>query len=89
MQQIQGSRRPPWLRTVVFVVGGAAVGLALGIGGYLLFNAYAEGRGGTVEEFQGLVSNVVPLGLLAGGVVGYLFVRPRDASSGDDAHPGT
>ncbi|WP_372729214.1 hypothetical protein [Nocardioides sp.] len=65
------------VRLVLFPVLGAATGLLLGLLGYLLFEQYTDGRGGTLEEFQGMVSNLVPLGLLLGGVLGFLLARPR------------
>ncbi len=54
---------------------GAAVGLAVGVAVYLVANPWFEGAGGTLEEFQGLLWNVVPLGLVLGAVTGWAWSR--------------
>ncbi len=57
------------------VLVGAVLGFAVGAAAYLVINAVLEGRGGWVEEFQGLSWNLVPLGALVGAVVGVLVTR--------------
>ena len=43
---------------------------------YLWLNPALEGRGDWLEEFQGLLFNVVPLGGGAGGLLGW-WVSPK------------
>ncbi len=64
-------------RALVGVLVGAVLGLALGAAAYLVINAVLEGRGGWVEEFQGLAWNLVPLGAVVGAGVGGLVARRR------------
>lgn len=70
--------RPGWVRMFLGLLVGAGLGLGLGAGVYLLLNPALEGAGGTLEDFQGLLWNVVPLCTAAGALVGYLWGRgPR------------
>jgi hypothetical protein len=65
------------LRTLVGVIVGAVLGLAVGAASYLVIEAVLEGRGGWVEELQGLAWNLVPLGAVCGAGVGILVARRR------------
>ena len=56
---------------------GAATGLAVGAGLYLLVDPVLEGAGGWVEELQGLSWNLVPGLGIVGAVVGTRWRRHR------------
>jgi hypothetical protein len=60
-------------RGALGVVGGGAIGFALGAVVYLLLNPVLEDASGWVRETQGLLWNLVPvltvLGALAGGLL--------------------
>lgn len=58
---------------------GAAVGLAVGAGLYLLVDPVLEDAGGLLEELQGLSWNLVPGLGIVGAVVGtrWRHRRPR------------
>lgn len=61
---------PVWI-TVLAIVGGAALGLALGAGFYTALAAVLEEAGGPLVDLQGFAWNLVPLGTLAGGALGW------------------
>ena len=68
------SRHPWW-----WAAGGASVGLAAGVGAYLAIDPWLEGVGPPLEDLQGLVSNVVPVGGLLGTWLGvWLATRRRE-----------
>ena len=77
----QHRTEPPRPRhTWWWATGGASLGLAAGVGAYLLVDPWLEGVGPPLEDLQGLASNVVPLGGLLGTWVGvWLSGRGRDA----------
>lgn len=54
---------------------GAALGLALGVLLYLWLNPALEGRDDWLEEFQGLLFNIVPAGAVVGGLLGWWLSR--------------
>ena len=62
---------------LIGVLVGAVLGLAVGAAAYLIIDAALEGRGGWVEEFQGLAWNLVPLGAVVGAGVGAFMTRRR------------
>ena len=64
-------------RALIGVLGGAVLGFAGGAAAYLGISAVLEGRGGWVEELQGLAWNLVPLGAVVGAGVGVLVTRRR------------
>lgn len=65
-------------RVVVAVVVGAGAGFIIGAGLYLLLDPWLEAQGGPLEEFQGLVFNLVPgLTVIGGGLGGWWGVRRR------------
>jgi len=68
---------PSLTRALISVLVGAGFGFAVGVACYLAINAVLEGRGGWVEEFQGLAWNLVPLGAIFGAGVGFLVTRRR------------
>jgi hypothetical protein len=73
-----GQRQRP---TAVIVAAGVALGLAVGVLLYLWLNPILEGRDDPLEEFQGLLFNIVPAGAVAGGLLAWwlsrrLCVRP-------------
>ncbi len=72
-------------RVLIGVLVGAVLGFAVGAAAYLIIDAVLEGRGGWVEEFQGLAWNLVPLGAVVGAGVG-VFVTRRGVSR---AQPGS
>lgn len=55
--------------------GGIALGPVMGVLLYLWLDPAIEGRGDWLEEFQGLLSNVVPLSGVAGGLLGWWASR--------------
>lgn len=61
--------------TVLRVVLGAVIGLAVSAPLYLLLAGWLEGRSGPLREAQGLVWNLMLLGVVAGGLLGALFHR--------------
>lgn len=61
---------PVWI-TVLAIVGGAALGLALGAGSYSVIAAVLEDAGSPLVDLQGFAWNLVPLGTLAGGGLGW------------------
>jgi len=62
-----------------WAAGGASLGLAAGIGAYLLVDPLLEGVGPPLEDLQGLFSNVVPAGGLLGTWLGvWLATRRRE-----------
>jgi len=72
------TRRRELLRALI----GGFVGAMAGFGAaYLLYqwvNPIVEARNDWLEEFQGLLFNVVPLGTAIGAVVGWWVVRRFD-----------
>ena len=64
-------------RVLIGVLVGAVLGFAVGAAAYLIIDAVLEGRGGWVEEFQGLAWNLVPLGAVVGAGVGVFMTRRR------------
>ncbi len=64
-------------RALIGVLVGAVLGFAVGAAAYLLIDAALKGRGGWVEEFQGLAWNLVPLGAVVGAGVGVFVTRRR------------
>ncbi len=64
-------------RALIGVLVGAVVGFTAGATVYLVIEAVLEGRGGWVEELQGLAWNLVPLGAVLGAGVGVLVTRRR------------
>lgn len=72
-----GRRARPVVRLLVSAVLGALIGFGVGGGIYLLANPLFEASDNWLEEFQGLLWNVVPLGTLAGLVAGVVFASRR------------
>ena len=64
-------------RVLIGGLVGAVLGVAVGAAAYLIIDAVLEGRGGWVEEFQGLAWNLVPLGVVVGAGVGVFMTRRR------------
>lgn len=64
-------------RTVVAVLVGAVVGFGVGAGVYLLLTPVLETADGLVRELQGFAWNLVPLGTVGGGVLGWIVVQRR------------
>ncbi len=64
-------------RVLAGVLVGAVLGFAVGAAAYLVIDAVLEGRGGWMEELQGLAWNLVPLGAVVGAGVGVLVTRRR------------
>lgn len=62
-------------RAALMIAVGIALGLALGVLVYVSLNPALEGRDDWLEEFQGLLFNVVPLGAVAGGLLGWWASR--------------
>lgn len=70
---------PSTRHTWRWAAGGASLGLAAGVGAYLLVDPLLEGAGPPLEDLQGLVSNVVPAGgLLGTWLAVWLASRRRD-----------
>lgn len=72
---------PAWI-TVLAIVGGAALGLALGAGFYSVIAAVLEEAGSPLVDLQGLAWNLVPLGMLAGGGLGWWAASRRRRRGG-------
>ena len=62
-------------RVALGVIGGGAIGLAVGAALYLLVNPVPENASGWVRETQGLLWNLVPVLTVLGAVVGGLLLN--------------
>lgn len=62
-------------RLALGVVGGGAIGFAVGSAVYLLLNPMLEGASGWIRETQGLSWNLVPALSIVGALVGGLLLR--------------
>lgn len=72
---------PLWL-TVLALVGGAVLGLALGAGLYSLVVLVLERAGEPLVELKGFAWNLVPLSALAGAVLGGWALSRRQRRGG-------
>jgi hypothetical protein len=62
-------------RVALGVVGGGAIGFAVGAAVYLLLNPVLEDASGWIRETQGLLWNLVPLLSVLGAVAGGLLLN--------------
>lgn len=62
-------------RVALGVLGGSALGFAVGAAVYILVNPMLEDASGWVRETQGLLWNLVPLLTVLGAVVGGLLLK--------------
>jgi len=68
-------QRPP--RGLLGAAAGAVLGFGVGIGVYLLVNPRLEASNSGIEEFQGLLWNIVPVLTGAGALLGWWVLRPH------------
>lgn len=64
-------------RPMTWAAVGAVLGLAVGAGIHVALASVLEDAGGAVEELQGFVWNLVPLGTVGGAVLGWALWRRR------------
>lgn len=66
---------PRRLQATVMVLTGVSLGLAIGVLLYVWLDPLIEGRDDALEEFQGLLFNIVPAGAVLGGLFSWWLYR--------------